>query len=60
MLHEQAHVPEMLWADAALKFGTLGFGLSHVGVGEHLGLLLEEDVVGGTHDLKIEEKSSRY
>ena len=51
VLHEQAHVAEVLRADATLKLGALVSGLSHVGMGEHLALLLEEDVVGWTHDL---------
>ena len=51
VLHEETHVPEVLRADAALKSWTLGSGLCHVGVREHLALLFEQDVVGWTHDL---------
>ena len=59
VLHEETHVPEVLRADAALKSWTLGSGLCHVGVREHLALLFEQDVVGWTHDLLVEENYAK-
>ena len=51
VLHEHAHVLEVLFAHAALELGELVAGLSLVYVLEHFAFLLEKDVVERTRNL---------
>ena len=52
VFHEQTHVPKVLLANAAFKLRVLRVRRGGVDVRVHLALLLEQDVVDRTDDLK--------
>ena len=53
VLHEQAHVLEVLVTHAALQFGELIFRFRNIYVLEHFTFLLEQNVMNGAGDLAI-------
>ena len=57
MFHKQAHVTELIFAHATLELGVLFVRLGDIDVLEHFALLLEQDVVNGTHHLAVVNQS---